>query len=200
MSSLDEGLQALEEVHGALVSIISNDSAETLRKVADKQRLIWEHFDQTEKTASQLVSELLQAEASVAQKLIDAEEEKNRGLRELERLEEELLEAASRNHKLTQEVDFLQKELEALKETEKEMQRLQEEIDEDTTVVIPSAVYKAQLYHKVTKIKWDYGAEPHILRGVHYGADIATPINIDTSQQSETFISNYLWSLVSTEW
>ncbi|MGH0184599.1 UNVERIFIED_CONTAM: hypothetical protein FKN15_015523 [Acipenser sinensis] len=45
------------------------------------------------------------------------------------------------------------------------MQHLQEEIDEDTTAVIPSAVYKAQLYHNVTKIKWDHRAEPHILRG-----------------------------------
>ncbi|KAK6468852.1 kinetochore protein Spc24 isoform X1 [Huso huso] len=200
MASLDEGLQALEEVHGALVNIISSDSAEMLRKAVDKQRLIWEHFHQTEKTASQLMSELMQAEERVAQKVLDAEQQKNRGLGELERLEKELWGAASRNNKLGAEVDFLQKELEALKETEKEMQHLQEEIDEDTTVVIPSAVYKAQLYHNVTKIKWDHGAEPHILRGVHYGADIATPINFDTTQQSETFVSNYLWSLVSTEW
>ncbi|RXM92133.1 Kinetochore protein Spc24 [Acipenser ruthenus] len=160
MASLDEGLQALEEVHGALVNIISSDSAEMLRKAVDKQRLIWEHFHQTEKTASQLVSELMQAEERVAQKVLDAEQQKNRGLGELERLEKELWGAASRNNKLGAE-----KELEALKETEKEMQHLQEEIDEDTTVVIPSAVYKAQLYHNVTKIKWDHGAEPHILRG-----------------------------------
>ncbi|MGH0178296.1 UNVERIFIED_CONTAM: hypothetical protein FKN15_077012 [Acipenser sinensis] len=106
MASLDEGLQALEEVHGALVNIISSDSAEMLKKAMDKQRLIWEHFDQTEKTASQLVSELMQAEERVAQKVLDAEQQKNGGLGELERLEKELWGAASRNNKLGAEVEY----------------------------------------------------------------------------------------------
>lgn len=35
---------------------------------------------------------------------------------------------------------------------------------------------------------------------VHYGADLATPINIDTSVRSRSDVSNQLWGFVSTEW
>ncbi|XP_016362149.1 kinetochore protein Spc24 [Sinocyclocheilus anshuiensis] len=95
---------------------------------------------------------------------------------------------------------YLQKELERLRDTEQEIQTLQQEVDEDTTEVIPSAIYVAQLYFKVTKIKLEVDTEPHILRGVHYGADVAAPINIDTSTRSPCEISDDLWSLVNTEW
>ncbi|KAK1798191.1 hypothetical protein P4O66_000685 [Electrophorus voltai] len=101
---------------------------------------------------------------------------------------------------LTSYIRFLQKELEKLKESEKEIQSLQQEVDEDTTEVIPSAIYLAQLYLKVTGIKLELDTEPHILRGVHYGADVATPINIDTSTRSTCETSDELWSLVNTDW
>lgn len=35
---------------------------------------------------------------------------------------------------------------------------------------------------------------------VHYGADLATPINIDTSLRSRNDVSDQLWGFVSTEW
>lgn len=35
---------------------------------------------------------------------------------------------------------------------------------------------------------------------VHYGADLATPINIDTSLQVQSDISDKLWDFVSTKW
>lgn len=35
---------------------------------------------------------------------------------------------------------------------------------------------------------------------VHYGADLATPININTSLQAQSDISDALWDFVSTKW
>lgn len=35
---------------------------------------------------------------------------------------------------------------------------------------------------------------------VHYGPDIAVPLDMDEAQHSRTFISDYLWGLVPTEW
>lgn len=35
---------------------------------------------------------------------------------------------------------------------------------------------------------------------VHYGADLATPINIDTTSRSRIDVSDQLWGFVSTEW
>ncbi|KAG9328643.1 hypothetical protein JZ751_011633 [Albula glossodonta] len=60
--------------------------------------------------------------------------------------------------------------------------------------------YLAQLYYKVTKIKWEMDTEPGTLKGVHYGEDLASPITVDTTSQSKCAISDYLWSFVSTEW
>lgn len=35
---------------------------------------------------------------------------------------------------------------------------------------------------------------------VHYGPDIAVPLDMDGGQHSGTFISDYLWGLVPTQW
>ncbi|NXN96965.1 SPC24 protein, partial [Rhinopomastus cyanomelas] len=87
--------------------------------------------------------------------------------------------------------------------------------------------YVTQLYYKISRIDWDYEAEPGQIRGsecplpprspltpptplynpllslppqVHYGPAIAQPIAIDSSRHSRCFLSDYLWSLVPTAW
>lgn len=35
---------------------------------------------------------------------------------------------------------------------------------------------------------------------VHHGPSVAQPIHLDSTQLSKKFISDYLWSLVDTEW
>uniref|UniRef100_A0A8C0GA66 Kinetochore protein Spc24 n=1 Tax=Chelonoidis abingdonii TaxID=106734 RepID=A0A8C0GA66_CHEAB len=60
--------------------------------------------------------------------------------------------------------------------------------------------YIAQLYYKISRIDWDYECEhPHI-KGIHHGPAIAQPISLDSSQLSQCFVSDYLWSLVDTAW
>uniref|UniRef100_A0A663F6A8 Uncharacterized protein n=1 Tax=Aquila chrysaetos chrysaetos TaxID=223781 RepID=A0A663F6A8_AQUCH len=59
------------------------------------------------------------------------------------------------------------------------------EREEDT---VPSTTYVTQLYYKISRIDWDYEAEPS-----HYGPDIAQPIDIDGSRHSRCFVSDYLW-------
>ncbi|NXY52431.1 SPC24 protein, partial [Ceuthmochares aereus] len=60
--------------------------------------------------------------------------------------------------------------------------------------------YVTQLYYKISRIDWDYEADPTRIKGIHYGPDIAQPIDIDSSAHSRCFLSDYLWSLVPTEW
>ncbi|KAL0611160.1 Kinetochore protein Spc24 [Plecturocebus cupreus] len=94
----------------------------------------------------------------------------------------------------------LTRELEELKEIEADLERQEKEVDEDTTVTIPSAVYVAQLYHQISKIEWDYECEPGMIKGIHHGPSVAQPIHLDSTQLSKKFISDYLWSLVDTKW
>ncbi|KAG7216167.1 hypothetical protein INR49_029015 [Caranx melampygus] len=134
-----------------------------------------------------------QIEESVGQRLLNMEEEKKQRERELESLEEQLRQCTAKSQMTDSELQFLKGELESLKNTEHELDTLQTEVDEDTTEVIPSAVYMAQLYYVITRIKWEYDTPPNVLKGVHYGADLATPINIDTSARSRNDVSDQLW-------
>ncbi|KAF1613541.1 UNVERIFIED_CONTAM: Kinetochore protein Spc24, partial [Eudyptes pachyrhynchus] len=90
----------------------------------------------------------------------------------------------------------LRRELEELRE---ESRRLEEDTEREEDAV-PSAAHVTQLYYKISRIDWDYEAEPAQIKGIHYGPDIAQPIDIDGGRHSRCFVSDYLWSLVPTAW
>ncbi|KAL1787435.1 kinetochore protein Spc24 [Sigmodon hispidus] len=91
-------------------------------------------------------------------------------------------------------------DLQELREMEANLQQQEKEVDEDTTITIPSAVYVAQLYHRISKEERDYECEPGTIKGIHHGLTVALPIHLDSTQLSQKFIRGYLWSLVDTEW
>ncbi|XP_072550160.1 kinetochore protein Spc24 [Salminus brasiliensis] len=191
----------LENTGEALIELIESSKAEdALRAARIKQQALFDHHTEARRTVTQLLNSLMQSEEFVGQKLLDMESQKSQMMRALESVEQEVQQSLKKSHNLDSEIQFLQRELERLKENEQEIQTLQQEVDEDTTEVIPSAIYLAQLYFKVTKIKLELNTEPHILRGAHYGRDLATPINIDTFTRSPCQVSDELWSLVSTDW
>ncbi|KAM6904427.1 kinetochore protein Spc24 [Xenentodon cancila] len=192
--------QDLEETGEALVAFINSSQPEKLGQVKREHQALFGQHEETRKTVTQILKDVAQIEESVGQRLLDMEEEKKRKEQELNNLEEQLRQCTAKSQTTDAEIQFLQRELESVRNTEHELQTLQNEVDEDTTEIIPSAVYVAQLYYLITKIKWEYDAQPNILKGVHYGADLATPINTDVSTRSRTDVSDQLWGFVSTEW
>ncbi|KAG5279872.1 hypothetical protein AALO_G00082480 [Alosa alosa] len=194
-------LNDLEESLESCVQLIDSSNAEgNMQGIRDKAPQLFNHHLDTKKTSTQLLNDLIQSEERVGQTLLDLESRTNKMTEELETLQREIQKKQTQGMNLESESQFLQRELEHLRESEQEMQALQQEVDEDTTEIIPSAIYLAQLYYKVTKIKLEMDGDPKILKGVHYGKDLVTPINIDTSQLSPCAVSDKLWSLVSTEW
>ncbi|EHH59212.1 hypothetical protein EGM_09271 [Macaca fascicularis] len=129
-----------------------------------------------------------------------AEAQQRRLLGRHEQVVERLLETQDGAEQQLRQEAGLTRELEELKEIEADLERQEKEVDEDTTVTIPSAVYVAQLYHQISKIEWDYECEPGMIKGIHHGPSVAQPIHLDSTQLSRKFISDYLWSLVDTEW
>ncbi|XP_069087917.1 kinetochore protein Spc24 [Pleurodeles waltl] len=194
-----EQMKEMLEV-GHEVTKMLNVENNTIRKTFDMQAMALDKLLETEASAADIVKDLLSLEEDAAQQLLDTVDEKERCMSQLRKIEEELKQTGNQNGNLQTEIKFLTKELEELKEMEAEMQQMQQEVNEDTTEVIPSARYLAQLYHKVTKIDWDYSAEPTLIKGIHYGGDIAQPINIDSTKHSKSFICDYLWSLLPTDW
>ncbi|XP_051573210.1 kinetochore protein Spc24-like [Myxocyprinus asiaticus] len=191
----------LEKSGESLIDFIKSSKAESaLQGAREKLQEFFVHHIKTKKTTTEILNSLVHAKEVVSQKLLHLEGQKTQMMQEIERMEQEVQRSLSKSHTLNSEQEFLQRELERLRDAEQEIQTLQQEVDEDTTEVIPSVIYVAQLYFKVTKIKLEVDTEPHILRGVSYGADVVTPINIDTSVRSSCDVSDELWSLVNTEW
>ncbi|XP_064416955.1 kinetochore protein Spc24 [Latimeria chalumnae] len=197
----NEDLQLFEDVTKQVMGLLSScHPASTLKKESERKAMMTDHLINTEQTVGQLITELVKVEEGLAQKLIHIEEERQIKLHEYQKAERELLQASETNAHLKSELQFLQKDLEDLKEMQEETARIEKEVAEDTTVVIPSAAYLAQLYYKVAKIIWDYSCDATQIKGIHYGPEVAHPIDIDSTQHSKPFICDYLWSLVSTDW
>uniref|UniRef100_A0A4W3GZE6 Kinetochore protein Spc24 n=1 Tax=Callorhinchus milii TaxID=7868 RepID=A0A4W3GZE6_CALMI len=201
---MDTQIQELKNLMDELAIIISaRHGEELLQKAMKKREEAIDHYLRVEKDASQLVRELLQMEESVAQKVLDLEEEKQNGFLELRKIEEELKQSQQQNLEQVTELKYPfheREELEELEKIEEDTAKMEEEVDEDTLVVIPSTKYLAHIFHKVTNIIWDYDSDPSVVKGIHFGKDITQPINIDATKHSESFICDYLWNLVSTDW
>ncbi|KAG7279730.1 hypothetical protein CRUP_011662 [Coryphaenoides rupestris] len=191
----------LEESCVALVNGIKSSRAENLLLLIRKEQGLFLNGHQETKTlVEQVLKDMGQKEEKVCQRLLGMEQEMEQAEQELCLLEEQLESCRSKGQLADSDIEFLQRELESLRCGERELQELQQEVNEDTIEIIPSAIYMAQLYHQVTRIKWDHDTPPHLLKGVHYGKELTTPIDIDTTVCPRCDISDQLWAFVSTEW
>nr|XP_057906094.1 kinetochore protein Spc24 isoform X2 [Doryrhamphus excisus] len=177
--------QDFEETLEALVAVSSSQADKLEQVKSDLQAFLDQHVE-IKKVMMQILKDVAQEEENVGQRLLDMKEEKKLREKELDGLEEQLRRCTAKSQTMDSELQFLQGELERLRRSEEEINALRNEVDEDTTEVIPSAIYVAKLFHLITKIKWEYDTEPHILKGVHYGPDLATPIHLDTSVVSRS--------------
>ncbi|XP_043832501.1 kinetochore protein Spc24 isoform X2 [Dromiciops gliroides] len=156
----------MEEVSQGLLSLLNLNRAGTrVRRLLGRQERMIEKLLDTKKDTHRLLSEILTMEEDVAQKLIDEEEIAQHVESKLQKIESELRKASEKDASLKADLHLLTKELEELKEMERDLTRTEGEVDEDSTVVIPSAIYVSQLYHRVSKIEWDYECEPTIIKG-----------------------------------
>ncbi|XP_020654353.3 kinetochore protein Spc24 isoform X2 [Pogona vitticeps] len=197
MAAISEQLQNMEKVSKDLLKLMAGGKAtEMLKDNLAKQEQMIDKMLETQKTTKQLIRELMTTEENVAQKLSDREEELKASLQKLQKIEAELHQAREDEATLKTRTNELRKELEALKEEIRQQERNEaEEADSSTT-----AKYRVHLYYLICHIDWDYSCEPTVIKGTHYGPDIAQAINLDSSQHSRCFISDFLWSLVNTSW
>ncbi|XP_077185908.1 kinetochore protein Spc24 [Paroedura picta] len=190
-------LSELETMSQELLKMMtSTQTGKILRRNLENQEQMIDKLLQTKKTTVQLIQELMSAEEQVAQKLSDRDEELKVSLRKLQAIEDGLLQAREKDAKLKLSTQELRKQLEALRE---EIQQWEKAAEEDTNAS-KSAMHLSQLYYRICPIEWDYSCEPTLIKGIHYGPDVAQPFSFESGQHSNCFISNYLWSLVPTSW
>ncbi|KAE8619834.1 hypothetical protein XENTR_v10009995 [Xenopus tropicalis] len=139
---LCEQIKEYVDVSREIVKVMVSDSAAVaLKKSLDRQEAMIDLLLDTETEASQLIRDFMAVEEKVAQTLLDTEETKQKTSSKLQKIERELQEKIEKNSSLESGIKFLQKELEELKMMEEEIADMEREADEDTTTVIPSAVY-----------------------------------------------------------
>ncbi|KAL1781690.1 kinetochore protein Spc24 [Sigmodon hispidus] len=191
----------MEEVSHCLLSLLGVNRAEAQqRRLLERREQMVERLLEMQDGADQRLRETLALEKEVAQSLLELKECTRLGGTELQQLEEELQKASNEDACLQARLCQLTRDLQELRDMEADLQQQEREVDENTTVTIPSAVYVAQLYHRISKIEWDYECEPGTIKGIHHGPTVALPIHLDSTQHSQKFIIDYLWSLVDTEW
>ncbi|XP_036987339.1 kinetochore protein Spc24 [Artibeus jamaicensis] len=191
----------MEELCQGLLSLLGANHAEAQqRRLLGRYQQMIERLLETQGSAEKQLREILEAEKDVAQSLLDAKEQACQGVVELQQIEAKLQKASEEDAHLKASLLQLARELEDLREIEADLEKQEKETDEDTTVTIPAAVYVAQLYHRISKIEWDYECEPGMIKGIHCGPSVAQPIHLDSTQLSKKFISDYLWGLVDTAW
>ncbi|NP_001381244.1 kinetochore protein Spc24 isoform 6 [Homo sapiens] len=139
----------IEEVSQGLLSLLGANRAEAQqRRLLGRHEQVVERLLETQDGAEKQLREILTMEKEVAQSLLNAKEQVHQGGVELQQLEAGLQEAGEEDTRLKASLLQLTRELEELKEIEADLERQEKEVDEDTTVTIPSAVYVAQLYHQ----------------------------------------------------
>lgn len=180
--------------------LVSDGAAADLKKSLDLQEAMINSLVDTEMQTLDHIRDLLSVEEKVAHTILETEESKKKVSSKLHKIEQEIQDACEKNGSVETDLKFLQKEIEDLKLLEDDIEEVEREAQEDTTVVIPSALYVAKLFHSVTKIDWDYSCDSTLIKGIHYGGEIAQPICIDSTQHSKIFTCDYLWSLLSTDW
>nr|KAF6402560.1 SPC24 component of NDC80 kinetochore complex [Rousettus aegyptiacus] len=191
----------MEELSQGLLSLLSaNHAAAQQRRLLGRHGQIMERLLETQNGAEQQLREILETEKEVAQSLLDAKEQVQQVGTELQQIEAELHKASEEDAHLKANLLYPFPELEDLKEIQADLEKRERDVDEDTTVTIPAAMYVAQLYHRISKIEWDYECEPGMIKGIHHGPSVAQPIHLDSTQLSKKFISDYLWSLVDMKW
>nr|XP_045237060.1 kinetochore protein Spc24 isoform X2 [Macaca fascicularis] len=159
----------IEEVSQGLLSLLGANRAEAQqRRLLGRHEQVVERLLETQDGAEQQLREILTMEKEVAQNLLNAKKQVHQGGVELQQLETGLQEAGEEDAHLKASLLQLTRELEELKEIEADLERQEKEVDEDTTVTIPSAVYVAQLYHQISKIEWDYECEPGMIKGMQF--------------------------------
>ncbi|XP_058684559.1 kinetochore protein Spc24 [Poecile atricapillus] len=192
-------VEVVEGLSQELLQELSSGCTEELlqRGLECRERLDRRLLD-TQTRAWGLAQALAEAEAALRRRLQEAQADVRRLRGRRQQLDTELQRAQGALSGARDATRALRRDKEELQEKLRQLERDKEEEEEEHG--LPPDVYVAQLYYEISRIDWDYSAEPGRIRGIHYGPEIAVPLDMDEAQHSGTFVSDYLWGLVPTEW
>ncbi|XP_071275106.1 kinetochore protein Spc24 [Agelaius tricolor] len=192
-------VEEVEELSQELLRELSSGcTEELLRRGLHRRERLHRRLREAQGKARELAQGLAEAEAGLCHRLRGAQAHVQRLRGRRQELDTELERAQGSLSGARDKTQALRRALEELQEQLQQLEQHQEEEEEEHS--LPPDVYVAQLYYEISRIDWDCSAQPGHIRGVHYGPDIAVPLDLDGAQHSGTFVSDFLWGLVPTEW
>ncbi|XP_051012000.1 kinetochore protein Spc24 isoform X2 [Acomys russatus] len=136
-----EAFRDMEDVSYWLLSLLGANRTETQqRKLLGRHEQMVERLLETQDGADQQLRETLAVEEEAARSLLELKECTRLGGTELQQLEVEIQKASQEDACLQARLSQLTTELQELREMEADLQRQERDVDEDTTITIPSAV------------------------------------------------------------
>ncbi|XP_061212529.1 kinetochore protein Spc24 [Neopsephotus bourkii] len=190
-------LQELEELSAELGKLmLSERAAALLRQGLELQARGDSGVLAAQAGATRMDTELRAAEQAVAQALLGREAAVQRGRQRLRELQEELRRQREALDGIRDGNGALSRELRELRGRRREREEEEEKEEEG----LRCTQYLLHLYHKLSRISWDSEAKPWHVKGIHFGPAIAQPLDLDGRLHSHCFITDYLWSLVPSQW
>ncbi|XP_064594951.1 kinetochore protein spc24-like isoform X2 [Liolophura sinensis] len=95
-----------------------------------------------------------------------------------------------------QECQSVQEELTRCQREESKLVEEKEAEENKTTKVLPNIRYDLNMYNMICRIRWKYDCGPDEVSGYVCNKKEVKPFTLSTKQNSQFFITNYLWDLI----
>ncbi|GCC19177.1 hypothetical protein chiPu_0018248 [Chiloscyllium punctatum] len=136
---MEAQMQEFKALAGEMSIILSGSHGEVLlQKAMMNKAKTLNRYLEFERSVKQLLTEIQQTREKVALKVIEIGEEQQKSFLEVQKIQEQWKNSQQQYIQKEAELKLLQQDLEELERTEKEITKIEEEVAEDTTVIIPS--------------------------------------------------------------
>lgn len=194
-----EGHSLMREI----VTLLHNqeDEQEGIEKIGDTHEQLKLLRQAQQQQIKQDIQGLLalktEEEQQIQQKLREVESSQESQLAELAANVDQ---AAEHRQAVNQQLQAVKQQSEQSQAEQQALQQEKERIQRNTTQDLPKLRYDVNLYNNITRIRWQYDCEASDIKGYACNKNDVKPFSLNSKQNSQFFIANYLWDIMEPDW
>lgn len=183
-----------------LIHILETEEKEfkNLEELQEVEQDISKLREAREKCIKEEIENLTRLYEKEQQSFEDVEESET--YKELKQLKQDLESTSDIRDGIKQDIDKLQQKIKEQTEIMEEYLTKHQALDDKINRTIPSSQYDLKLYHYLSGIKWQMDAEEHEIRGYVVQKKKVKTFSLNRLQNSQFFITNYLWDMLEPDW
>ncbi|XP_013411178.1 kinetochore protein Spc24 [Lingula anatina] len=194
------GTEEARSIVSELITVLNQDEELTKLQAAGE---IVDKINQLRRAQEEAIRNDIHALST----MIDEEESLVAGSQSDEALDKGMGELAAQmeqaqQHKshVAQELATTKGNIEQMKSLKEDVEAKKEQVKHKTTEALPKLRHDVNLYHSISNIRWQYDCEPDEIKGYLCNKHDVKPFSMNSKQNSQFFIVNYLWDLMETDW